>query len=72
MDTEERSCLACGKKIPPGRLKAIPDAIYCVRCSEIRGGELELEVTITGTGKGGSLKKTGQDVKAKAKHKPLR
>ncbi len=36
------------------------------------GGEFELEVTISGTGKAGSLKKTGEAVDARRKRKPLR
>ena len=27
-------CLACGKKITPQRLKAIPHAAYCISCQE--------------------------------------
>jgi hypothetical protein len=49
----------CGKTIPPARLEAIPDTLVCVGCSEKIGGEFELEVKVSSTGKAGSLKKTG-------------
>jgi hypothetical protein len=43
-----------------------------VRCSEKIGGEFELEVKISSTGKAGSLKRTGQDVSVERKRRPLR
>lgn len=72
METEVKYCRVCEAEIPPARLEAIPDTSVCVKCSEKMGGEFELEVTISGTGKAGSLKKTGQDVSARRKRKPLR
>jgi RNA polymerase-binding transcription factor DksA len=27
-------CDSCGKPIPAGRLKAVPEAVHCVRCAE--------------------------------------
>jgi hypothetical protein len=71
-ETETRSCRLCGAEIPPARLKAIPDTFLCVKCSEKTGGEFELEVTVSNTGKAGSLKKTGQDVEIRRQRKPLR
>jgi hypothetical protein len=46
--------------------------VVCVRCSEDIGGEDELEVTISSTGKAGSLKKTGQSVDVKKQRKPFK
>jgi hypothetical protein len=60
METEEKYCTRCGAEIPAGRLKAIPDTLVCVKCSEEIGGEFELKVTVSGTAKAGSLKVTGQ------------
>ena len=70
--TPGRSCRFCGAEIPAARLKAIPDTLICVKCSERTGGEFELEVTTSSTGKAGSLKRTGQDVEVKRKRKPLK
>jgi hypothetical protein len=50
----------------------MPETLVCVKCSEKMGGEFELEVTVSATGKAGSLKKTGQDVSVKKKRRPLR
>ena len=72
MDTEARSCRICGDEIPKARLKAIPDTFVCVKCSEKIGGEFELEVSLSTTGKAGSLKKTGEQVEVKRKRKPVR
>jgi hypothetical protein len=72
VDTEPKNCRLCGEKIPKARLKAIPDTLVCVTCSEKIGGEFELEVSIAATGKAGSLKKTGTAVDVKRKRKPLR
>jgi hypothetical protein len=69
---EPRSCRLCGKLIPPGRLKAMPETMLCVGCSERTGGEFELEVTISSTGKAGSLKKTGEEVQVTRKRRQLR
>ncbi|HYI02245.1 TraR/DksA C4-type zinc finger protein [Hyalangium sp.] len=70
--TEVVHCGVCGVEIPQARLKAMPDTLVCVRCSEDMGGEFELEVSVTATGKAGSLKKTGQDIAVKRKRKTLR
>ena len=72
MEVEPKYCRLCGAEIPPGRLKAIPDTLVCVACSEQIGGEFALEVTVTGTAKAGSLKVTGQQVSVKRKRKPHR
>ena len=68
----ETTCRRCGDEIPQGRLKALPDTRVCVRCSEAIGGEEELEVTTSATGKAGSLKKTGQDVSVRRVRKPIK
>ena len=72
MAAKIKNCRVCNAEIPPARLQAIPETLVCVACSERIGGEFELEVTISGTGKAGSLKKTGQSVTAKRKRKPVR
>jgi hypothetical protein len=72
MNYSEGECRVCGKPIPEPRLKAIPDTLVCVRCSEKIGGEFELEVRVSSTGKAGSLKKTGQDLSVERKRRPLR
>jgi hypothetical protein len=69
-DIERRSCRLCGVEIPAARLKALPDTLICVACSQKTGGEFELEVTINSTGKAGSLKRTGQDVEVRRQRKP--
>lgn len=69
---EKTTCRRCGDEIPEGRLRALPDTQVCVRCSEEIGGEDELEVTISATGKAGSLKKTGQAVSVTLKKKRLK
>jgi hypothetical protein len=71
-EAEAVHCGVCGVEIPSARLKAMPDTLVCVRCSEEMGGEFELEVNISATGKAGSLKKTGQDVQVKRKRKTFR
>ncbi|MCB9751414.1 MAG: TraR/DksA C4-type zinc finger protein [Myxococcales bacterium] len=71
MTEQTQACRRCGDTIPPARLAAIPDTRVCVRCSEEIGGEFELEVTVSATGKAGSLKKTGQDLSVRRKPKPL-
>src|SRR6478752_7466127 len=72
METEAKYCTRCGDEIPAGRLKAMPDTLVCVKCSEEIGGEFELKVTISGTAKAGSLKVTGQEVAVERKRKSLR
>ncbi|MFQ5631996.1 MAG: TraR/DksA C4-type zinc finger protein [bacterium] len=71
MHPENKYCRMCGTEIPKARLEAIPDTLICVTCSEAVGGEFELEVSISGTGKAGSLKKTGQQLHIKRKRKAL-
>jgi hypothetical protein len=71
MAVETRQCRICGDEIPAARLAAMPDTLLCVKCSDKMGGEYELEVTIAGTGKAGSLKKTGETVSARRTRKPL-
>ncbi|MCA9691224.1 MAG: TraR/DksA C4-type zinc finger protein [Nannocystaceae bacterium] len=71
MTDETKQCRRCGAEIPAARLHAMPDTRVCVPCSEEIGGEFELEVTVSGTGKAGSLKKTGQDVSVRRTRKPL-
>ena len=68
METEAKYCTRCGDEIPAGRLKALPDTLVCVKCSEEIGGEFELKVTISGTAKAGSLKVTGQQVNVQFRH----
>jgi hypothetical protein len=72
MESEVRRCRICQAEIPKVRLEAMPDTLLCVQCSERMGGEFELKVTITGTGKTGSLKKTGEAITAKKVRKPLK
>lgn len=69
MAVEERPCRICGRDIPAGRLKAMPETKVCVKCSQNIGGEFELEVTVSSTGKAGSLKKTGQSIEVRRKRK---
>jgi hypothetical protein len=69
--TIERQCRKCGNEIPQARLQALPETLVCVQCSENIGGEYELEVTISGVSKAGSLKKTGETVSARRKRKPI-
>lgn len=72
MEMEAKLCTRCGDELPAGRLKAIPDTLVCVKCSEEIGGEFELKVTVSGTGKPGSLKITGQQIAVQRQRKPLR
>ncbi len=69
---ETRTCRVCQSEIPRARVEAIPETLVCVNCSENIGGEFELEVTISGMSKAGSLKKTGETVSARRKRKPVR
>jgi hypothetical protein len=71
MEQDERECRRCGKAIPAARLRAMPETLVCVPCSQAIGGEFELEVTMSGTGKSGSLKITGQQVSVQRKRKPV-
>ncbi len=71
MEQNERRCVSCKAVIPPERLEVIPDTLVCVNCSQKMGGAFELEVRIGGTGKAGSLKKTGQEISVKRQRKTL-
>ena len=72
MEQDKKQCRVCGVDIPKARLRAVPGTRVCVRCSEKIGGESELEVTLSSTGKAGSLKKTGQDIQVRVKPKSVR
>ena len=69
MATEDTLCTVCGEEIPAARLKAMPETMVCVECSQNIGGEFELEVNVTSTGKPGSLKKTGESIEVRRKRK---
>lgn len=69
MANEENICTVCGGEIPAARLKAMPETMVCVECSENIGGEFELEVKVSSTGKAGSLKKTGEAIEVRRKRK---
>ena len=71
-EIERRSCRFCGVEIPQARLKALPDTRICVKCSDGKGGEFELELTTNSTGKAGSLKRTGRDVEVRRKPRQLK
>ena len=47
----------------------MPKTVVCVSCSSDIGGEEDLQVSLKSTGKQGSLKLTGQEVKVKLKRK---
>jgi len=66
-----KECRVCSIEIPAGRLRAMPETEVCVGCSERIGGEFGLKVTISGTGKAGSLKITGQEITVKRYRKRL-
>jgi hypothetical protein len=70
-EMDARLCRVCQSEIPRARLEAIAETLICVKCSERTGGEFELEVTISGISKAGSLKKTGESVSARRKRKPV-
>ena len=67
--TEETQCAVCGGEIPAARLKAMPETMVCIECSQNIGGEYELEVKVSSTGKAGSLKKTGEAIEVRRKRK---
>ncbi len=71
MEENVKRCVSCKAVIPPERLEVIPDTLVCVNCSQKMGGEFELEVTVGGTGKKGSLKITGQEVSVKRQRRRL-
>jgi hypothetical protein len=72
MSSTIRDCRICGSRIPKARIKALAETLICVECSEKTGGEFELEVTISSTGKAGSLKLTGQEISVERKRKPIK
>jgi DksA/TraR C4-type zinc finger protein len=72
MEDQIKYCRICQAEIPEARLRALPDTLVCIQCSERIGGEFDLKVTITGTGKTGSLKKTGESVTVKKVRRPLK
>lgn len=47
-------CAECGDKIPDGRLEALPNTKYCLKCSDIYNNEtIDLEyVTSKSSGSG--------------------
>jgi hypothetical protein len=65
MNDVMKECRLCSAEIPAGRLRALPETQVCVACSEEIGGEFGLKVTISGTGKAGSLKITGQEIRVR-------
>ena len=71
MESERKNCRICGVEIAAERLEALPDTLVCIHCSRKIGGEFELKVTISGTGKAGSLKITGQELSVTRQPKPL-
>ncbi|MEQ1843186.1 MAG: TraR/DksA C4-type zinc finger protein [Verrucomicrobiales bacterium] len=69
--TPETPCRYCGAIIPAERLAALPSTLLCVRCAQEQGPEDEIEVTMSSSGKAGSLKKTGEDISVRVKEKPF-
>ena len=57
MSLVARSCKRCDQEIPTARLRAMPDTVLCVECSEEIGGDYKVTVVAENLGKGGSLKK---------------
>ncbi|HKV37707.1 MAG TPA: TraR/DksA C4-type zinc finger protein [Blastocatellia bacterium] len=57
MSVEPRRCGRCGSDIPRARVKALPDTVLCVKCSEEIGGDYEITVVAENLAKAGSLKK---------------
>jgi hypothetical protein len=72
MQEEMKECRLCSAAIPAARLRVIPDTTVCVDCSGKIGGEFGLRVTVSGTGKAGSLKITGQEITVKRYRKSVR
>ncbi|MGH9761941.1 MAG: TraR/DksA C4-type zinc finger protein, partial [Blastocatellia bacterium] len=54
---ETKACKRCGAVIPPARLKALPDTVLCVKCSEEIGGDYETIAVAENLAKASSLKK---------------
>ena len=48
------NCIECNQSIPPGRLEALPDTKYCLKCSELYNTEaVDIEyVTSKSSGSG--------------------
>jgi len=57
MNSTTRYCKRCNDEIPLPRLRAIPDTVLCIVCSEEIGGDYKITVVPENLGKGGSLKK---------------
>ena len=57
MSSTTRSCKRCNEQIPAPRLRAMPDTLLCVECSEEIGGDYKITVVAENLAKGGSLKK---------------
>jgi hypothetical protein len=57
MNSTTRYCKRCNEEIPPARLRAIPDTVLCINCSEEIGGDYKITVVPENLGKSGSLKK---------------
>ena len=58
MTTEQaRACERCDAKIPPARVKALPDTSLCIECSEEVGGDFVLVAKQENLAKAGSMKK---------------
>jgi hypothetical protein len=71
-DADILLCARCESEIPKARLKALPGTMVCVACSEVVGGDFELEVRLGSTGKVGSLKLTGQTLEVRRVKKKFR
>jgi hypothetical protein len=54
---KQRFCQRCKVEIPAERVEILPDTWLCVKCSEVVGGEFEIQVVPDNLGKAGSLKK---------------
>jgi hypothetical protein len=57
MNSTTRYCKRCNDEIPLARLRAIPDTVLCIDCSEEIGGDYKITVVPENLGKSGSLKK---------------
>lgn len=71
MEIETRYCHRCEAEIPPARVRAIPDTLLCVKCSEEVGGEFKITARQRNYSKGKSLKKNYGDVEVQFARKPL-
>jgi hypothetical protein len=57
MSLASRFCQRCNDEIPSARLRALPDTVLCVDCSEEIGGDYKITVVAENLAKAGSLKK---------------